>query len=91
MKLKLIRTAGFIGKPKIAEAELPEGSGDLKQHLQDLFADRAEPRFESSRVRDKESLILEFEGKMKPLNSLKLSSELEVVVQRMMGELEYRK
>ncbi len=91
MKLKLIRTPGFTGKPKIAEIELAEQSDDLKQYLQEVFAKPADIGFESLNFRDKESMLLEFDGKMLPLGSIELNEQLDELIQRMIPELKYRK
>lgn len=90
MKLKLIQTAGFAGKKKMAEEELDDYENVLQQHVTDLFQQELPPAPENS-FRDKEQMFLEFDGKVLPLQQLSLNPQLEQLIEQMNGQLRFEK
>jgi|GEM_PF-1755165 len=93
MKLRLIQTAGFAGRYKIAETELAEHSDEVKQCVSDVFNDTTDDHAPSN-ARDKENLLLEFDGKSIPLYEVKVKPafkpSLASLIQQMTDDLKYR-
>ena len=90
MKLKLIQAGGFTGKVKTAEEELDHHETVLQQHVSELFQQNVSTAPKSS-VRDKEQLLLEFNGKVLPVQQLSLNPQLEKLIEQMSEKLCFEK
>ncbi|RYY30222.1 MAG: hypothetical protein EOP41_01110 [Sphingobacteriaceae bacterium] len=90
MKLKLIQTGGFIGKTKVAEADLTKHEGILQDHVAELFNQDPQP-VPQNKIRDKEQLFLEFNGKVLPLYQLELNPQLAKLIADLNGQLCFKK
>lgn len=89
MKLKLIRTAGFAGRTKTAETDLSHYPYDIQTCIEELFSKTEVATFSSSPARDKETLLLEFDGKCIPMEKIKPDDRLEKIVGQLLQELHY--
>lgn len=93
MKLTLIQSGGFVGKPKIAEEDLSDHPEALQQHVKSIFSKKAikteQPTKDMSR--DKETYSLEFNGTNLPLNAVKMNDDLQKLITKMKGNLKYKK
>ena len=88
MKLKLIQAGGFTGKNKTAEEELDLQAPVLQQQVTAIFNQFLQ-EMPKSKVRDKEQLFLEFDGKVLPVKQLHPNPELEKLIDQLINQLRF--
>ena len=88
MKLKLVQTAGFVGRKKIAEEDLSQYPSALQKHVTDLFSNTIAAD-NLPATPDKEKLFLEMDGKRLPVQSLAANDEFKKLIETMKENLKF--